>query len=102
MHCPVIEPSLLQVRSPASVQVDVGISWVSALATLILVPSDIYHAMQARHASWLHTSEQYANLPSVCNAIESIRIAPHHSCNKVPCWQLWRGYHIARTAAKSA
>ena len=46
MRRPVNEASLLQVRSPASPQVDVGISWVSALATLILVPSDIYHAMQ--------------------------------------------------------
>ena len=43
---PVNGPSMLQVRMPASLQVDVGISWVSALATLILVPSDIYHAMQ--------------------------------------------------------
>ena len=31
----------------AQSQVDVGIAWISALATLILVPSDIYHAMQA-------------------------------------------------------
>ena len=32
---------------PVWLQVDVGIAWISALATLILVPSDIYHAMQA-------------------------------------------------------
>jgi hypothetical protein len=27
-------------------QVNVGLAWVCALSTLILVPSDIYHAMQ--------------------------------------------------------
>ena len=28
------------------VQVNVGLAWICALSTLILVPSDIYHAMQ--------------------------------------------------------
>lgn len=42
-------------NSSACMQVNVGIAWISALATLILVPSDIYHAMQAcfsRQIDW--------------------------------------------------
>jgi hypothetical protein len=31
---------------PGVLQVNVGLAWICAVATLILVPSDIYHAMQ--------------------------------------------------------
>ena len=33
-------------NKPRMLQVNVGLAWICALATLILVPSDIYHAMQ--------------------------------------------------------
>lgn len=43
---PVLQWSVTRCEKSSMLQVNVGLAWICALATLILVPSDIYHAMQ--------------------------------------------------------
>ena len=51
-----------------------GIAWISALATLILVPSDIYHAMQASCLTALFSYHDSALLcMSVCEVVQQLQ-----------------------------
>jgi len=45
-----------------SVRVDVGLAWFAALSTLVLVPTDIAHALQARPC-WLPRCAVLKRLP---------------------------------------